>query len=306
MNTTPDFAVELPVLGIAVRFATNSATVLSMIEESFGRWRGTPVSNDTPLRVNLTVHAGSEHVNGRAPVQVVSTDANRLLIQSPGSMAVVEALRHESVAYVTEELVADRDHFRITFLEAITFALIAPFDRHPVHAAALVRDGRSILLAAPAGTGKSTIAYLAHANGIEVLSDDLVWVQLEPSLRIWGGRTSVRLLDDARARFPELAIASAPSGFDKAAVQLGNADDMHRDACSSAVVCVLERGPRASLHRLEANALVDELMRQLAPGFDRFPERQPAVMRALTSGGGWKLTLSNNPWDALPYLTQML
>ena len=58
--------------------------------------------------------------------------------------------------------------------------------------------------------GKSTLAYLAHAAGIRVLSDDRVWVQMEPSLRIWGTPGTARLTAAALSLFPELGAAGEP------------------------------------------------------------------------------------------------
>lgn len=309
MNTRLDRAVELPVLGITTCFTTNSASVATLIDEAFGEWRGTVPLSDVRLRVNIAVHDGSEGADVPAHVRYLSTDSNRLLAHSPGSMAVADARRGESVAYVTEELVADRDHFRTTFLEAMVFALLAPFDRHPVHAAALVQADRTVLLAGPSGTGKSTIAYLAHTAGLGVLSDEMVWVQMRPTLRIWASGACARLGPDARLHFPELAVAAPLPGTDplrKTTIRLDATARPLRDASTSAVVCVLARGSRAALERLEAPAVVADLTRQLAGGFDRFPERQDAVFAALALGGGWRLTLSDNPHDALPYLKRML
>jgi hypothetical protein len=46
-----------------------------------------------------------------------------------------------------------------------------------VHAAALASKGRGILLPGPSGCGKTTIFRGASAGGLEVLSDDLVWLR---------------------------------------------------------------------------------------------------------------------------------
>ena len=80
----------------------------------------------------------------------------------------------------------------------------------------------------------------------------------------------------------------------------------NRYYAEQAVVCVLARGVKVSLEQLDGSVLRAELARQLAPGFDRFPERQDEAMRALTAAGGWRLTLSEDAREALPFLLHML
>ena len=69
---------------------------------------------------------------------------------------------------------------------------------------------------------------------------------------------------------------------------------------------MLARGGHAWLEAIPASDVEHALARQLSPGFDRFPERDEAVAGALGEGGGWRLTLSADPKDALPMLRRML
>jgi hypothetical protein len=304
-SATLEHELTLPVLGIDVRFESNSAHVVGLVEESFGRWRDLPAAERSPtdlLRVRIVVHQGSEQTSGRSPVSHVSGPDKRVVIQSRGSIGFVDPLRRESVAYVTSELAADHDRFRVDVLEAMTLALLACFDRHPLHAAAITSGERTVLLAGPGGSGKSTLAYLAHSAGTDVLSDDHVWVQLEPECRIWGSAPHARLLADAAAHFPEVAH---PGGR-KLAVHLSPHDHAHRLVAQGPVVCVLVLGDRAALDPLTSAEVESTLVRQLTPGFDRFPERMPDVFSQIAKSGGWRLTLSRNPRDALPLLLRML
>lgn len=300
-----DYEVRLPVLGIETRFDSNSEDVIAMVEESFGRWRHLPEADRTAAtaaRVRVIVNEGHESSGGRTPIEHASGADYRLLVHSRGSIGYVDPFRQESVAYVTTELIADRDHFRVAVLEAITFALLACFDRHPLHAAAIARGDRTALLAGLGGSGKSTLAYLAHSADIDVLSDDHVWLQLEPDVRIWGSAPHARLRSDAAVHFPEV---EHPGG-EKVAIHLPPRDDDHRLVARGPVVCILARGDRASLVRLQPSDIEAELVRQLAPGFDRFPERNAAAFTAIATGGGWRLTLSGDPHDALPLLQRLL
>jgi hypothetical protein len=307
------YTVELPVLGIPTRFETNSRYVRDVAEETFGGWRRLPEVQDNPppgkkVRVRVVVHEGSEDGSEDPPVRHICPDATRVIVQSPGSIAISDPARRESVAYVTTTLVA-HCAFRSAVLEAMTLALLSHFDRHPIHAGAIAGNGRTVLLAGASGSGKSTLAYLAHTAGIDVLSDDRVWVQLTPTFRIWGWPWSVRLLADSPTVFPEIARLGTPSTADgkrKLAIDLGGGTDRRRYVSGEAVVCILDRGERPSLRRLSTAALGDALGRRLTAGFDRFPERHDAVVRALTTAGGWRLTLSRDPRESLPLLRRML
>ena len=286
--------LTLPVLGLATAFESNSTSLIDLVDDAFGGWRAVEplvTTDDDPLRVRLAVVEGAEHGPRPPEIRHLAPDATRIILQSPGSFAVSDPLRREVVGYVTTALFAERALFRTAFLEAATLALLSHFDRHPIHAAAIARDGRAVLLTGPSGAGKSTLAHRADMAGFDVLGEDHVWVQLEPRCRVWGWPGYARLLTSNREK-----TVSALRGRDRAACYVADLP----------TVCVLERGSRASLERVDSRTIIDALTCGVAPGFDRFPTRNVAVANVLAVGGGWRLTLSANPDDALPLLDEML
>jgi hypothetical protein len=312
-NAELAYVVELPVLGIATRFETNSRYVRDVVEDAFGMWRGlSDDANRSPnvARVRVLVQEGTEGSDGRVRIRHVSPDPTRVIVHSPGSFGISDPARGESVAYVTTALASDRLHFRGAVLEAITLALLSHFDRHPLHASAIARGRRTLLLAAPSGTGKSTLAYAAERDGLALVSEDLVWVQLTPLLRIWGWPGRPRLLADALSLFPEAmegATAVEADGKAKFVVDTGSPKSVLQCVVGRPVVCVLARGHgRPELERLSSAEMGNALVGDLAPGFDRFPERHTAVVSALTARGGWRLRLSGDARDAVPLLQRML
>jgi hypothetical protein len=315
-NPTLAYSVELPVLGLTTRFETNSRYVQEVIAEAFESWRTAgdhvDVGHEPPLRVRVVVHEGTEHGEGRAAVRHICPDGTRVIAHSPGSVAVSDPSRHEAVAFVTTALVADREHFRSQILEAMTLSLLSHFDRHPLHAAAITAGAgaRAVILAAPSGTGKSTLAYLAHQSGLHVLSEDRVWIQRSPALRVWGWPGRIHLRPEAPARFAELAkVPTSPHAGGKPRLAVDTSNGAHVPVCfaDDFAVCVVERGSgAASLSRLAPDALAAMLHAQVPAGFDRFPERIDATVVALTRGGGWQLRLSDDPHDALPLLMRMV
>lgn len=293
-----DFTAELPVLGIGTRFETNSAYVAGLIDEAFGRWRSIEPNAPVQVRVRIIVQSGSESSADHAPIRHLCPDATRVIAHSPGSVGVSDPERRESVMYITTALAEDRANFREGMLEALTLSLLSHFDRHPIHAAAVARDGHAVLLAGPSGSGKSTLAFVAHTAGLDVLSDDRVWVQLTPTFRVWGWPGRVRLLSDALPRIADTQ---------KVVIDLPHAIEASGYTTERATVCALVRGgAHASLDRLSPALIADVLRRKPDPGFDRFPERHDAVVGALTEHGGWQLTLSDDPREALPLLTSLL
>ena len=145
--------MELPVFGIRTVFSTNSAYVRDLIDETFGAWRALPASEqgDERVSVSLVVHEGEESADP-APLTFRLPDDDRMLVHSTGSVGTADPMRRLAVAYVTPALAAQREHFRYGIIESLTFVLLTPLDRQPVHAAALTRGGPARLLAAPSGT----------------------------------------------------------------------------------------------------------------------------------------------------------
>src|SRR5258708_14779402 len=150
---------ELPVLGIPVRFESNSAAALAVVEEAFGIWRGLRTNPDliAPLgvRVRLIVHEGDERDGSRlashAPVTCRMPDADRVILHTPGSVGIADTRRQEATAYITPALLADRAHVQYSMIAVLTLTFVTPCDRYPVHAAAIARCAVAPLPSPPPG-----------------------------------------------------------------------------------------------------------------------------------------------------------
>lgn len=315
------YAYEATVLGLPVNFRTNSRRVLKMIGDGY-RLRATthevegeqldgtePAPRPFVLHVQIVVYDGAPTSSDRAAIRHICPDPYRVLVHGPGGMAVVDPLRREALIYACDGLVSDRAKFRSEFLEAATLALATHFDRQPLHAAAIGNRGRTLLLMGPSGAGKSTLAYLARSAGFVVLSEDMVWAQLEPSLKIWSMPRAIHLLDGARSHFPELEsepVSLQSNGKLKMRLQLERDGEMSSPG-DDVVICVLRpRCPFASVDALTTSELQHTLLLDPDSGFDRYPERRAACIRALSANGGWRLSLSDNAHEALPLLRELL
>lgn len=303
------YETDTTVLGISIRFRTNSQRVLGMFRDAFGE---VARNDDTPeiLRVQVVVYDGSFDAADARTVHHICPDPVRVLVHGPGGMAIADPLRREALIYANDGLVRAEAHFRHNFLEAATLALVTHFDRQPIHAAAIVRDGHAVLLMGSSGAGKSTLAYLAGTSGLTVLSEDIVWIQLTPSVRVWGRPRSIHLLVDAETHFPELrreVVSRQPNGKHKMTVELGQLHDAQPAVADTVTVCLLQPGgTHARIARVESDELRQALMRDADAGFDRYPERRVECARMLAENGGWRLTLSRDPHDSLSLIQELL
>jgi hypothetical protein len=311
------FRIELPVLGVPIRYASNSAAALAVVERVFGQWSalrahpGLLASEGADFR--LVVHGGDEGDAPLAPPVIRMPDADRLLWRTPGSLGVVDAGRHDAVAYVTPALLESWERRGFGMLEGMTLILATSFDRHPVHAAAIARGDVALLLAGPPGTGKSTLALRAHRRGWRVLSDDAAYVQMDPVFRLWGIPGRVMLLD--RDRGDDLALAglvpaTTSDGTVKVSVPLVGAwpaADAPPPIATRAGVCLLERNGggvrRSAVAAAEVRAFLEE---GLGLSRQRFGPSLGVALDALAAGGGWRLSLSDDPADAMAALDAML
>jgi hypothetical protein len=115
----------------------------------------------------------------------------------------------EVAGVLSDEIIADEGFSRRAILAVIAGVLAPSLGVIALHAGCVVRDGRAILLAAPSGTGKSTISLALALRGWSLLSDDWTFVSdAQSGLGVWGMQTSIKLLPDARVYFPELSALS--------------------------------------------------------------------------------------------------
>src|SRR4051812_24417075 len=195
------FASDAVLLGVPLRFESNADRVMERITQFLADHGGKMVSAPhvpLPLTIKCLVREQGTPDNITLP-QYVSGNAGRLSLQSAHVSGVVDPGLCESIAHVSDVYV-DAPEFQEHILEAITFALIACFDRHPLHASAIVHDGRALLFAGPSGAGKSTLAQLGVSAGYKLLAEDRVWIQRDPALRVWGSSSFIRIATNGQGK----------------------------------------------------------------------------------------------------------
>ena len=204
---------------------TNDARVLAAAETAFGRFE-VPEKGD-PLVVRVAVEnalAGTAGwmVRGRqreldARNLVHDTAGNLLTITLADDLrAVVDGGTGFASAVISEALAGEAQLLRYAVVEAMALAMLTGGRGYvPIHASCVVREGRGIILQAPAGTGKSTLALACATRGWGLLAEDVVFARPadgpggDAELELWGVPWTQRLLADAPRFFPELATSTA-------------------------------------------------------------------------------------------------
>lgn len=249
-----------------------------------------------PLRLRIRA-SGSLCGTGGARACV---DGSRMTLRGPGIAARADVAEGVAECAVSADCLNDPVALRQEVIEPLALMMLTHRDRTPLHASAFVVDGLAILLAGRTGAGKSCLARAADVAGYQVLSDDTVFVQLAPRLKVWGWPSAAHLLpEDALDRAGPTRLRN---GKVKQIVPLRSAS-CAAIACDRAVLCLLSPGlgEAPTLKPAPAGA-IDARLWPLDEGFDLLPLPIARALARLSAGGVWDLRLSHDPAEAVQLL----
>lgn len=280
-------------LGIPLQIELGVGVDAAVLTQACRGWQGPSEAGQQPLQ--LRVRLDPKLVGDDEPDIVV--DRGWVRLSGPGAVGAAAVDTRTAACAVSPALGRDPERLRETVLDPLVLSMLAHLDRTPIHASGLVAGGLAILACGPSGAGKSSLALAADEAGWPVLSDDTVYLQTEPRLRVWGIPRAAHLLPSDTAESGRMRIRNGKRkrvvGFRSTPPQTFCAD--------RAVVCVLRFGRRAALQPItQAEAL--RRLGKLEPGFDLFPRESRRAHELLTANGAWLLTLSANPAEAIEVL----
>lgn len=281
-------------LGIPTLIIADDPQLIAAARAAYAHWRvETP---DSEARIELRLETGSASSEGVClDIQV---EGSRLRLDGRGASGTADAATGQAHATVAAELAADSAAFT-DVVDTLLLFLLARSGRTPVHSAAFMHGDVAVLLAGPSGSGKSTLALAAAARGLPILSDDMVFVQLDPEFAVWGFPRPIHVFpDDAPAGEHEERLRNNKL---KAALPIG------RPAlrAANAIPVLLERGDELAFRPVDPAQAVQELMR-LDRGFDLLAGESRAAAEELTSRGAWRLTLARSPAEGVDFLIARL
>jgi hypothetical protein len=227
-------------------------------------------------------------------------EGSRLTLDGPGIAGLSDARSGRAWAVVPAGIARDPHRLAATVLEPLLLFLLARSGRTPIHASGVVISGAAFAICGPSGSGKSSLALAAARRGLGVLSEDTLYVQTAPKLRIWGMPGPVHLLEgDAPA--DEFATRER-AGKIKAIVPLADAG-VQRSCAERAIPVILRRGDIASLEPIAPEVALQHMM-TLDAGFDLLRTESERAFLALLASGAWRLTLSRDPTEAIDCLVE--
>ena len=189
-------------MGLHLRVITNHAAILTAAEMAF---RGFGPARPVPspdITVRLFAHSVDD-----APFQEPTFRlAGSILYWTAGHTSILLADRQHGLAwgYVAPQVLAQPASLRHYFLEP-AFHVMLPFQGLlSIHAAACVKNGHALLLRAPSGGGKTTLAYAGARSRFQALAEDVVSLDMRHQIW-WGMPWRFHLLPDACRLFPELS-----------------------------------------------------------------------------------------------------
>lgn len=251
-----------------------------------------------PLRLRIDASPALAGI-GHAAMHVQGSIAR---IRGPGVRAHARLDQGLARCAVSDEYLEKPTALCQDILEPLVLMLLTRRDRTPLHASGFVIDGLAVLLAGRSGAGKSCLAQAADLAGLQVLSDDAVFVQLEPRLKVWGWPGAAHLLTtDA----PDAAGPTrSRKGKVKQIVPLRSAS-LAAVSCDQAVLCCLSRGAEPTISRIPVAGVVERLW-PLDEGFDLLPGPIARTVAGLSARGAWDLRLSSHPAEAIRLLAANL
>jgi hypothetical protein len=288
---------RLEPLGVATIVTASNPALLAAFCQAYAEWQVDREEGAPVILLRLELVDGS-YAQGAIDIRV---DASRLTLTGQGIAGHADARARRAHCVVPPRFLDDPAALA-EITDTLLLFLLARSDRTPLHAAGVMLGQRALVLAGPSGSGKSTLALAAAGRGLQILSDDTLYIQLRPRTRIWGLRRPVHVFPEDAPRFTR--ATRLRGGKLKAAVPLPP-QAVGPAFADTAELILLERGDRLDLSRLDPQSAIARLAR-LDPGFDLLPRESAAAARALAHRGAWRLMLADDPGAAIDFLRARL
>lgn len=291
------YRASLSLFGVLVEVESNSesAAIAAQARISSGK----PVDSPNDDQKSVYIVLSSYAVNEPRARCADSVNANSLCLSFGQVTVRADAESGRGICEFPDDCEFDR-----LFAEAvdtIVLFLVARAGRIPIHASAFMLRDTAIVLAGRGAAGKSTLALAAAQAGLAVLSEDTIFVQLRPKLRLWSRTEAIHVFErDAPPGAP--GAMRYRSGRWKKILPVNTPQNF----ADKAVLCVLSPGDGLSLTPMAPDDAVTAVTENPEPGFDLYGARSVEAASLLAGNGAWRLTLSKSPREAIDLIRHTL
>jgi hypothetical protein len=271
-------------LGAPVEFLANDARLIRIVDSAFGglpahRWR----RGTQPLRVVLRLDADTDALPARLPEPRLTSGGGMYAAHFDArNFAVVTPAARAALIHVSRAMLEHPYHLRYELLEFALATLAARAEGlAPLHGACVAWRGRAALLMGDSGAGKTTACLHAVLAGLELVSEDSVFVAPRAT-RVTGIASFLHVrAPEGHARGPFGEIRRR-SGQRKLVIDVRRAGlrMAPRPPALAAVVLLSTRHSQGALLRPLGRTRLEARLRQLQP-YAAVQESWPRFMTML-------------------------
>lgn len=320
-DARPAFLSRKQVLGGIFRFESDSRDLMELVEAAYG---GLPpqtlLAGGSDFRIDLRLSPRNtrRYPNGPPAPRISSKRGGVFAIIDDANLVVIEPAGRCARVMASEDMLQHAYHLRYELIEFAVFVLATRgVGLVPLHAACIGQDGRGLLLLGDSGSGKSTLALHCLLQGLDLLSEDAVFVRTA-GLRAVGVPNYLHLRADALRYVGDDAarrwISQAPvvrrrSGVEKFEVDLRKGHGRPAGTPLELIGAVFVSARSASRHDEMLVPLREHEFSGLLKAGQPNASSQPGwecFLRQLLDRGGHGLRRGPHPDDSVDALRQLL
>jgi hypothetical protein len=172
---------HLRVLAADIEFESNDPRLMRLVDRAYAhlpphRWERAP----DRLRITLRIAPGAQRPRRATPPRAaLSSGAGGLIATiDAANFVVINTAARCALVQVSSDMLAHEYHVRYELIELAALTLATRVQALlPLHAACIGARGRGVLVLGDSGAGKSTLSLCSALDGLQLLSEDSVFVE---------------------------------------------------------------------------------------------------------------------------------